>query len=419
MNPAGWSLADDGRTMLRDGRPIPLIVDTAWSGVIRASDADWQRYLQRRREQGFTAITFVAAHWRDAPVDGAGDTAWRDGKINAAFFDRTEARVRMIAEHGLLAMPVLLWACVPGDVGLSLPVDEAMSLACWIARRYADLPSIMLVGGDARYARDIPRWRQIGRSVQAAVPNAILGLHLAGQTWLDAELHDEPWLRCIAFQSGHGDADDHLRWLTAGPPARRAMAAPKLVFNLEPNYEHHPGYASAALFSAVHVRRAAWWSVLGGAPAGIGYGTQSIWVWPSVPEVPRGHPSLADVGGLIQPWHAGIDLPGARSMGVVRRVLERGEWWTLRPTPHWLADQPGETNAAHHVAVAADADERWALLYVPHRAPIPALQLPAGPWEARRIHPATGAVGDAFDPTDPSGMEGKSGELLLELTRRG
>jgi hypothetical protein len=115
MNPAGGSLADDGRTMLRDGRPIPLIVDTAWSGVIRATDADWQRYLHRRREQGFTTITFVATHWRDAPVDGA------------------------------------------------------MSLACWIARWYADLPSIMLVGGDARYARNIPRWRQIGGVIVQSV----------------------------------------------------------------------------------------------------------------------------------------------------------------------------------------------------------------------------------------------------------
>ena len=51
-----------------DGTPFFWLGDTAWNGVIRGDDANWQRYLELRRAQRFSLIQFVASHWRGDAV---------------------------------------------------------------------------------------------------------------------------------------------------------------------------------------------------------------------------------------------------------------------------------------------------------------------------------------------------------------
>lgn len=47
-----------------DGSPFFWLADTAWNGVLRAKDDDWQRYLLTHKKQDFTAIQFVSTQWR-------------------------------------------------------------------------------------------------------------------------------------------------------------------------------------------------------------------------------------------------------------------------------------------------------------------------------------------------------------------
>ena len=163
-------------------------------------------------------------------------------------------------------------------------------------------------------------------------------------------------------ESGHGDAVDHLRWHLQGPPLRPWEVAPiKPLINQEPLYEAHPSYRDQHRFGPQEVRRAAYWSLFLAPTAGVTYGHNWVWPWPVTPQVPEGHESL----GEVRPWREGVRAPGAQSLGVLRRIMERLEWWRLRPAPELLAAQPGEAEPKHWIAAAATSERDLAVLYLP------------------------------------------------------
>jgi hypothetical protein len=133
------------------------------------------------------------------------------------------------------------------------------------------------------------------------------------------------------------------------------------VVNLEPNYEGHPSYHIARAFTDQEVRRAAYWSLLVSPPAGVSFGHNSIWVWAAGPEVPEGHDRI----GVVQPWEAGLDTAGIRSMTRLRSLLDRLPWTELEPLPELIRVQPGEQDPALYCAAAATTDRRVAVVYMP------------------------------------------------------
>lgn len=43
-----------------NGSPFLFLSDTCWYGPMRATDIDWNHYVEKRVEQGFTAVQFMA-----------------------------------------------------------------------------------------------------------------------------------------------------------------------------------------------------------------------------------------------------------------------------------------------------------------------------------------------------------------------
>jgi hypothetical protein len=360
-------LSEDRRHFVHtNGKPFFWLGDTAWNGVLRSTKADWHHYLQTRHQQSFTAIQFVGTQWRGCSRDPLGETAFGCTdriRLSPQFFQRLDPKVAAINAHGLVAAPVLLWALQNDDPGQALSEVAAIRLVRYLVARWGAYSVVWILGGDGDYKGErSARWKRIGNAVWGQRHDRLVTMHPCGQQWVGDEFRGEPWFDFVSYQSGHGDASDHLHWLVAGPPASEWDREPALpVINLEPNYELHPAYHSRKPFTDWEVRRAAYWSLLIAPAAGVTFGHNAIWVWAQEPEVPDGHTAI----GTVPPWRAGLDTPGVRSMAVLRRFFDALPWWDLRPGPELLAEQPGQRDPHRFIAAAMLNDGSLAAVYLP------------------------------------------------------
>jgi hypothetical protein len=379
--------------------PFFWLADTAWNGVLRAHAEDWDRYLASRRAQRFTAVQFVCTQWRGGHAVLGGEVGFEGTSritLHPAFFRARDAKVAAINAHGLVAAPVLLWALTPPDPGRALEEADAIRLARYLVARWGAHQVVWLLGGDGHYeGEQAVRWHRIGEGVFGDRHDRLVTMHPCGQSWVGSEFRGQAWFDFIGYQSGHGSSDEHLRWLVQGPPATRWDIDPPLpVVNLEPNYEAHPSYHADHRFTDHEVRRAAYWSLLVSPPAGVTYGNNPIWVWPpdDAPEVPENHERI----GEVEPWHAGVEMPGVHSMSVLHQGLAELAWWDLRPAPELVAVQPGDADPARFIAAAKTEDGTLAVVYTPAPGRI-ALDLGAlgRPAVAHWFDPRTGATSEA------------------------
>lgn len=418
--------ADGRRFVHADGTPFFWLADTAWNGVLKADPGDWERYLDARRQQGFTAVQFVSTHWRAFPKDRWGETAYtgeRRIRINPRFFQRLEGKVEAINRHGLVAAPVVLWALKPPSPAAVLAEEDLVKLAKYIVARWGAYHVVWILGGDGNYLGErAERWRRIGRAVFGRRHDRLVTMHPGGLLWVADEFRAEPWFDFIGYQSGHGDSAEHLRWLVFGPPAREwRKRPPRPIVNLEPNYESHLAYHSRRPFTAFHVRRALYWSLLISPTAGVTYGNHGIWFWAERPQVPTDHPH----SGVAPVWSEALFSEGARSVSLLKRFFSSIEWWKLLPCPELLLEQPGTPEEPQKFVAAAKAEDgTLAVIYTPEggrlklRAEL--LRLPA---EAVWFDPRTGdrrpagtVAGERAELATPS--EGDWGLLLRSAGQR-
>jgi hypothetical protein len=381
-----------------DGTPWFWMADTAWNGVLKARPDDWERYLTARRQQGFTAIQLVTTHWRAFPADRFGEQAFSGQepiRINPRFFQRLDGRVAAINRHGLVAAPVLLWACTPTDPGHFLPEEDSLLLARYIVARYAAYQVIWILGGDGDYrGAQAERWRRIGQALFGErSPHRLVTMHPGGQHWVANEFREEPWIDFLSYQSGHGDGPEQVEWLVRGRAAEEWLKSrPWPVLNLEPNYEAHLAYQSRRPFDAHQVRRALYWSLLLAPTAGVTYGHHSIWPWMEERAEPPGHAR----SGIAEPWPHALNSEGAASVAHLVAFFQSLPWWRLQPDPSLLVRQPGDGDPQRHVAASRTEDGSSALLYLPAGGDLylhlASLRLPVS---LRWFNPRTGAWTEA------------------------
>lgn len=355
-----------------DGTPFFWLADTGWNAALKATPDEWTTYLETRREQGFNAIQWVATEWRAAPTgDRTNERAYSGREriaVNTAFFQRLDSRVAALHEAGLLNVPVLLWAISSGadpDVnpGHSLPEDQAILLARYMVARWQAYPSVWLLAGDGDYrGQRAERWKRIGRAVFGDEPHAPVALHPGGQHWILDDFLDEPWLGIHGYQSGHGDDERALRWITEGPASTEWKTEPARPFiNLEPPYEYHLGYQSRQPLSPYTVRRAIWWSLLNAPTAGVSYGGHGVWGWDDGSGPPTDHPNA----GTPLPWSKALYMPAAGQMRHVAAFFSSIGFWRLRPSQELLARQPGADDASDFIAVSASPERDLLVAYTP------------------------------------------------------
>jgi hypothetical protein len=354
-----------------DGKPWFWLGDTAWNGALLSTREEWDEYLAARARQRFTAVQFVMTQWRAGRRDEAGRTAFSvDGgtvRVDPAFFRRMDERVAAVNRHGLIAAPVLLWALTSRDKespGESLDPGQVILLARYMVARYNAYAVCWLLGGDGDYrAAQADKWKRIGRG---AFPEGFdrrpVTLHPRGMQDPWPGLAAEPWLDFFMYQSGHGDSPAKWRWAaTQGMATGWKLAPPHPVIDGEINYEGHIAYQSKRVIEPAAVRRAAYYSLLSGATAGVTYGAHGIWFWSRKPEVPLDHPST----GVALPWRECLRYEGAAQMKILRDLFDRFAWWKLRPDRALLAEDADAADFSDHVMASRATDGSFAVLYTP------------------------------------------------------
>ncbi len=353
-----------------DGTPFFFLADTCWTGPALSSEQDWKIYLDDRVTKGFTAIQFnMVSPWRTAPTDAEGNKSYdiQEGRLtlNEKFYARLDARMKAINDAGLLAVPVLCWAHKKGDAGKELMEQQIIQLCKEEVARYKDAHTMWILAGDNQYGKeDAATWKRIGKGVFGDNRDAPVTTHPTGENFPWNDWEEEKWLTVFGYQSGHGDSEKTLKWLTSGPPAiygkRKEFGRP--LINLEPPYENHNGYSSKKPHNELNVRRAVYWSLLVHPIAGVTYGDHGVWSWHTRPgEEPTDHKG----SGVAKVWSEAIDLPAAGQMKHVRSIFEGLHWTELRPAQEFVTDQPGEKDPAKFVACAATPDLKTFVFYYP------------------------------------------------------
>jgi hypothetical protein len=370
------------RTFLEhaDGTPFFWLADTGWNAALMSTPDEWRHYIGERARQRFTAVQWVATQWRAAPQgDRLNEPAFTGTErisVNPAFFQRLDEKARALNAAGLLNVPVLLWAIGGGsnpavNPGFSLPEDQAIRLAQYMIARWQAYDVVWILPGDGDYRGEkAERWKRIGRAVfpstrsdsSARSGQAPVLLHPGGMHWVLREFLNEPWLTVHGYQSGHGDDDKTLRWMTEGPPAKEWSAEPVRPFiNLEPPYENHVAYQSRKPIQPHTVRRAVYWSLLNAPTAGVTYGGHGVWGWDDGTKTPTDHAN----SGIPLPWRQAIVMPAAEQMAHVAELFTSIDFWRLRPAPALLVEQPGTAAASSFVMASASESRDLIVVYTP------------------------------------------------------
>lgn len=320
-------VSGDGRRLqYADGTPFLYWADTGWELFHRLNRDDARRYLQTRKDQGFTVIQAVAlAELEGLSVPNAqGDLplVWRDPTRPATtagndpgnpeqydYWDHVDYVVGEAEKLGLHVALLPSWGRWVNNEPIFSPAS-ARSFGNFLAQRYRDKPVIWVLGGDRTPDAEGQRqvWRAMAEGIEAGAggrASALLTYHPSGGKTSAQYFHDEAWLDFNMWQTGHcRNQQEAARMLST---YQRTPIKP--VINAEPVYELHAichnagnGYADE-----VDVRNVAYWSTFAGG-AGHAYGHRQVWLF-------DGHN-----GNRV--WASALNATGAGQMRHLKTLLE-------------------------------------------------------------------------------------------------
>ncbi len=352
-------VSDDRRRFVHaDGTPFFWLGDTHWQMPDRErvetcnhpEHADgtcphggqFQHLLADRIARGFTVYQTYphasSAHWWSQPFRRIDPARFR------AVFD---VQMDGIAEAGL----TIALGCGHFNDSTRIPQADLCRFARYLVARYGAHPVVWITCQEMNAPVDLGGkesnrpavWRAVAE--QIARDDGYRHPHAAHQWVYDvdvAPLAQEPWHTWFALQGGHRNSG-----LT--PQAR-----------YRGYYEHRPTrpmLETEAMYELVDcggvnstddVRRSAWKAMLCGSP-GYTYGGAGIWFlkWDA------DDPGCAQYNHAIGSWHAGMALPGAEQMTVLRRFFTGLDWTALVPCwrdPAWSAWNDPERNVVATIA---------------------------------------------------------------------
>jgi hypothetical protein len=324
---AQFAVSADKHYLLKDNKPFFWLGDTAWELFHRLNKEETDYYLKHRSEQGFTVIQAVAL----AELDGLNTPNAQGDKPlinndpttpNENYFKHVDYVIDKAVSYNINIALLPTWADKINKSSWGAGPEiftetNAAIYAGWLAKRYKSKKNIIWVlGGDRnpRDAKDIAIWRAMGLAIKKSTNNkAIITYHCQPNQLGSAEwFNNESWFDFNMFQNGHcRDADNYRKIFDA------YNALPiKPVIDGEPLYEDHPICFNAAdlgTSNAFDIRKYAYTDLFAGA-FGHTYGCHGVWQMYAANNPPVNGPHFY--------WKESLDLPGAKQMQYVRRLLE-------------------------------------------------------------------------------------------------
>ncbi|GAA4456140.1 glycoside hydrolase family 140 protein [Nibrella saemangeumensis] len=388
----------NGRYLAQEsGKPFFYLGDTAWELFNKLDSAEAIRYLNDRAAKRFTVIQShfltLKSDWRNT----YGELPFLNGDFdtpNERYWRHVDFIVKEATNRGLYLAVVPAWCLFfieKPDAPLYADSARAYRYGRFLGERYKDFPNfIWVLGGDKRPTRHAI-YRNLASGLTDAYahgdPYRILltyhppgGTHRPPATSTGEFYHEEPWLDFNMIQSGHRVTNRNYERITED----YARFPIKPTLDAEPCYEQHPQlhkYENGA-FSAWHVRRRGWWSVLAGG-CGFTYGGNGIW-------------QMEKPGQIFLPthfkdyWYDALQYEGAGQMQHLRSLVERLGLDRMVPDSTLLRSPGGTVD--DRVQAARDEAYEFVVAYITDGRPI-ALDLtrlsskrPGGYW----FNPRTG-----------------------------
>ncbi len=326
---AQFSISNNQRYLLKDGKPFFYMGDTAWELFHRLNREQADQYLKRRAEQGFTVIQAVALAefdglhvpnpYGDLPLENDDPT-----KPLEKYFQHVDYIIDKAAEYGLVIGFLPTW----GDKVFKntwgkgpeiFTVENAKIYGKWLGERYKNRKNIIwILGGDRnpRNEADIAIWRAMAAGIEEGVggaDKAMMTFHPQPNEEGSAQwFHNDSWLDFNMFQNGHcrdKPVYDYISRVYQKTPAKPVMDG-------EPIYEDHPVCFNAkdlGTSNAYDVRKFAYLDLFAGA-FGHTYGCHDIWQFYS--------PHRESVNNPHFYWQEAMELPAANQMKFVRMLME-------------------------------------------------------------------------------------------------
>jgi hypothetical protein len=328
-------VSDNGRFIqFEDGSPFFYLGDTGWELFHRLDKKDAERYLENRREKGFTVIQAVIL----AELDGLntpnaeGETPLIDNdptKPNEKYFKHVDWVINKAAEKGIYIGLLPTWGDKVDKQWGKGPVifnpDNAYKYGAWLGKRYKDYPNIIWINGGDRDGggKNYPVWEAMGKGINSADNNHLITFHPWGEHSSSEWFHHSDWLDFNMMQTGHSQRSYAIfkRLLKSD----YELHPVKPTFDGEPRYEDHPvGWKPEILgwFDDADVRQAIYWNLFTGG-FGHTYGAHPIWQMKTADKDP--------IGLVRNNWYDVLDLKGAWDLIHARILMESRPFFSRYP----------------------------------------------------------------------------------------
>lgn len=353
-----------------DGTPFFWLADTWWMGLTQRMSwpDDFQSLAADRVRKGFNVVQIVAGLYPDMPQfdpRGANERGypWESeyARINPAYFDMADQRIRYLVEQGITP-------CVVGAWGYYLPllgIERMKQHWRYIVARWSALPVVWCLAGEGTMPYYLSKtaekdkedqkqgWTEIARYVRSIDPGKhIMTIHPSSSARVTVA--DQAVLDFDMMQTGHGDR----------------TSIPNTVESVVKSYGESPRmpvlvgevcYEGIMEASRQEVQRFMFWSSILNGAAGHTYGANGIWQV-NTKEQPYG-PSPHGRSWGDTPWDEAAALPGSRQLGLAKALLLRYPWWRMEPHPEWV--DPHFSAKSYTAPFAAGIPGELRILYCP------------------------------------------------------
>lgn len=348
-----------------DGTPFFYLGDTGWELFHRLDLTETEKYLENRRQKGFTVIQAVIL----AELDGL-NTPNANGdkpliqndplKPNEKYFLHVDRVVKLAAEKGIFIGMLPTWGdkvdkASWGTGPQIFTPENAFLYGRWIGNRYRNEPNIIwIIGGDrSGGGENYEVWDALANGIKSIDSNHLMTYHPWGETSSSFWFHNASWLDFNMAQTGHGQRSYAIyKRLIVNDYGKHPV---KPCMDGEPRYEDHPVAWNPAVlgwFDDADVRQAAYWNLFSGSH-GHTYGCHAIWQMLA--------PDRKPVGLARNTWYDDLDLPGAFSMLYVRRLMESRPFFSRVPDQSLIANEYiPETDM-----IVATRGDGYAMVYIP------------------------------------------------------
>jgi hypothetical protein len=347
------------RRHLADGSGQPVLIqgDAAWSLIVNTTVADATWYLDERKAQGFNAllINFIEHLFAtDAPRNLSGDEPFTTpGDFttpNESYMAHAEQILDLARARGFIVFlyPAFLGYPDPHTPGydgkaegwydevVANGADGCRAYGEYLGRRFGGFENVIWsIGGDRNPENARAGLEAMAAGIKSQVPGALMTAqmlpeHSAAEWYADAD-----WLDLLSTYS-YAIIPRLLERDWRSTPTRP-------FFLVESAYENEHEATQ------LQIRRAAYWSVLGG---GIGHvmGNKPIWMF--------------DPG-----WQEQVASEGAFGLGRFGDFFRSLDWSTLVPDydRKLVSSGHGEQRGLTQLGAARSADGQLAVVYIPER----------------------------------------------------